>query len=87
MLRMKNISNVLKVIVGLFILYQYWYNSSNGHIMTSDECRGLLYLAVAAFAILCPIDFSIFIKNWKEVNKEAEKIKKEVVDTTGEDDK
>lgn len=78
MLRMKNVSNVLKVIVGLFILYQYWYNSRNGHIMTSDECKGLMFLAISAFAILCPIDFSIFIKNWKEVNK----VKKDIEDDT-----
>lgn len=78
MLRMKNISNILKVIVGLFILYQYWYNSRAGHIMSSDECRGLLYIAIASFAILCPIDFSIFIKNWKEATKVAKDVKEEV---------
>ena len=70
-MKMKNISNVFKIIVGLFILYQYWHTSASGHIMNSDECKGLLFIALCSFAILCPIDASIFISNLNKLRADA----------------
>lgn len=78
MFRMKTISNILKIIVGLFILYQYWSNARNGVIMDSDQCKGLLYIAIASFCILCPVDASIFLKNFKEVKHTSEEIKQDI---------
>jgi len=45
-----------------------------GHPLSADECKGLLFIAIAGFMILLPIDSSIFIKNLKSINiKDNEK--------------
>lgn len=62
----KSISNLLKLGIVIFIFFNYMYQSRiAGHPLTSDEAKSLLYVAMASFLILCPIDASIFIKNWK----------------------
>ena len=66
----KTISNLLKLGVVIFIFFNYMYQSKiAGHPLTSDEGRCLLYIAMAGFLILCPIDASIFIKNLKSLNQ------------------
>lgn len=65
----KSISNLVKVIVVAFIFFNYMYQSKiAGHPLTADEGKSLLYIAIAGFLILCPIDASIFIKNLKSLS-------------------
>lgn len=65
----KSISNLVKVIVVAFIFFNYMYQSKiSGHPLTADEGKSLLYIAIAGFLILCPIDASIFIKNLKSLS-------------------
>lgn len=64
----KMISNILKILIVAFVFFNYMYQSKiAGHPLTSDEAKSLLYIALAGFLILCPIDASIFIKNFKEL--------------------
>lgn len=65
----KSLSNFLKLLIVAFIFYNYMFQSHiAGHPLTSDEGKSLLYIALAGFLILCPIDASIFIKNFKALN-------------------
>lgn len=65
----KTISNLVKIIVVAFIFFNYMYQSKiAGHPLTADEGKSLLYIAIAGFLILCPIDASIFIKNLKSLS-------------------
>lgn len=78
----KNISNLIKILIVGFIFFNYTYQSKiAGHPLSADECKGLLYIAIAGFMILLPIDSSIFIKNLKSVNE----IKKERENNENED--
>lgn len=82
----KTISNFFKICVVLFIFINYTYQGIKyGRVLTSDECKGLLYIAIACFAILCPIDASIFIQNWKAIKKEEEQIIEEKIETKKEE--
>lgn len=75
----KNISNLIKILIVAFIFINYVYQSKvAGRPLSADECKGLLYIAIAGFMILLPIDSSIFIKNLKSINeiKEGETEKK-----------
>ena len=64
----KSISNILKILIVAFVFFNYMFQSRvAGHPLTSDEAKSLLYIALAGFLILCPIDASIFIKNFKEL--------------------
>lgn len=65
----KGISNLIKIIIVFFIFYNYMLQSKiAGHPLSADECKGLLFIAIAGFMILLPIDSSIFIKNLKSIN-------------------
>ena len=59
---MKRISNIFKVLIVIFIMYQYHRLSGSG-ALSSDNCKGLLYIGVSCFFVLCPVDSSIFAKN------------------------
>lgn len=59
---MKRISNIFKVLIVIFIMYQYHRLSSIG-ALSSDSCKGLLFIGIACFFVLCPVDASIFAKN------------------------
>ena len=59
---MKRISNIFKVLIVIFIMYQYHRLSSIG-ALSSDSCKGLLYIGISCFFVLCPVDASIFAKN------------------------
>lgn len=70
----KSISNLLKILVVGFIFFNYVFQSNNvGRPLTADEGKSLLYIAIAGFLILCPIDASIFIKNLRQLNNVKEK--------------
>lgn len=74
----KSISNLIKILIVAFIFINYVYQSKiAGHPLSADECKGLLYIAIAGFMILLPIDSSIFIKNLKSVNEVKEVDKNE----------
>lgn len=65
----KSISNLVKILIVAFIFFNYMYQSKiAGHPLTADEGKSLLYIAIAGFLILCPIDASIFIKNLKSLS-------------------
>lgn len=74
-MKAKSISNLIKIIIVCFIFYNYMLQSKiAGHPLSADECKGLLFIAIAGFMILLPIDSSIFIKNLKSINiKDNEK--------------
>ncbi len=59
---MKRISNIFKVLIVIFIMYQYHRLSSLG-ALSSDSCKGLLFIGIACFFVLCPVDASVFAKN------------------------
>lgn len=59
---MKRISNIFKVLIVIFIMYQYHRLSSIG-ALSSDSCKGLLFIGIACFFVLCPVDASVFAKN------------------------
>lgn len=59
---MKRISNIFKVLIVIFIMYQYHRLSGNG-ALSSDNCKGLLYIGISCFFVLCPVDASVFAKN------------------------
>ena len=74
-MKAKSISNLIKIIIVCFIFYNYMLQSKiAGHPLSADECKGLLFIAIAGFMILLPIDSSIFIKNLKSIHiKDNEK--------------
>lgn len=78
----KAMSNFIKFGIVIFIFFNYMYQSQvAGHPLTSDEAKSLLYIAMAGFLITCPVDASIFIKNWKSVTlHEQQKEDKNVSD-------
>ena len=68
----KSISNLIKILIVAFIFINYVYQSKvAGHPLTSDECKGLLFVAIAGFMILLPIDSSIFIKNLNNIRNSS----------------
>lgn len=68
----KSISNLIKILIVAFIFINYVYQSKiAGHPLSADECKGLLYIAIAGFMILLPIDSSIFIKNLNSINRKS----------------
>lgn len=65
----KTISNLVKILIVAFIFFNYmWQSKIAGHPLSADEGKSLLYIAIAGFLILCPIDASIFIKNLKSLS-------------------
>lgn len=71
---MKLISNIFKVLIVIFIMYQYHRLSSIG-ALSSDSCKGLLFIGIACFFVLCPVDASIFAKNIMILKGKDNKIK------------
>ncbi|WP_288550242.1 hypothetical protein [uncultured Brachyspira sp.] len=72
-------SNIIKLAIVLFLFIEYHIQSaSQGSPLSADNCQGLLFIAVAGFLILLPVDGSIFIKNFfnaknnKNDDKESE---------------
>lgn len=64
-MRAKIISNIIKLLIVCFIFYEYDYQSKmQGEPLSADSCKGLLFIAIAGFLILLPIDGSLFIKNF-----------------------
>lgn len=73
-LKAKIISNVLKLLIVIYMLFMYYYQSkTTGRPLTADEAKAIFYLSAGAMIILFPIDASIFIKNLKSIKE----IKKE----------
>lgn len=72
----KNISNIIKILIVAFIFFNYMYQSkTQGSPLSSDQAKSLLFIAIAGFMILLPIDGSIFIKNLKRMpSKELEEL-------------
>ena len=63
-MKAKTISNLFKVAIVVFIAFNYMYQSKIvGHPLVEEEAKSLLWVGLACFLILCPIDASIFIKN------------------------
>lgn len=71
---MKRISNIFKVLIVIFIMYQYHRLSSIG-ALSSDSCKGLLFISISCFFVLCPVDASIFAKNIMILKGKYNKIK------------
>lgn len=71
---MKRISNIFKVLIVIFIMYQYHRLSSLG-ALSSDSCKGLLFIGISCFFVLCPVDASIFAKNIMILKGKDNKIK------------
>ena len=71
---MKRISNIFKVLLVIFIMYQYHRLSSLG-ALSSDSCKGLLFIGISCFFVLCPVDASIFAKNIMILKGKDNKIK------------
>lgn len=71
---MKRISSIFKVLIVIFIMYQYHRLSSLG-ALSSDSCKGLLFIGIACFFVLCPVDASIFAKNIMILKGKDNKIK------------
>lgn len=62
---MKRISNIFKVIVVIYIMFEYHIQSQVAQMpLSADNCKGLLFIGIACFFILCPVDASIFAKNF-----------------------
>lgn len=77
----KSMSNLIKILVVGFIFFNYVYQSKNvGRPLTADEGKSLLYIAIAGFLILCPIDASIFIKNLRQLDNNDIKGKEDDTD-------
>ena len=70
---MKRISNIFKVLIVIFIMYQYHRLSSIG-ALSSDSCKGLLYIGISCFFVLCPVDASIFAKNILLLRNKADSV-------------
>ena len=78
-MKAKTISNLFKVAIVIFIAFNYMYQSKiAGHPLVETEAKSLLWVGLACFLILCPIDASIFIKNLKNINKVKEDVKKDI---------
>ncbi|MEI0579459.1 hypothetical protein [Brachyspira pilosicoli] len=61
----KNGSNIIKLAIVLFLFAEYHIQSFiQGSPLSADSCQGLLFIAIAGFLILLPVDGSIFIKNF-----------------------
>ena len=83
----KSISNVLKLLIVAFIFFEYHYQSIikqyhyqsiiKQNPLTSDDCKGLLFIAIAGFFILFPIDASIFIQNMYKAKNIKNKLDQE----------
>lgn len=72
----KTISNILKILLAAFIFFEYHYQSIiKNSPLTSDDCKGLLFIAAAGFFILFPIDASIFIQNMYKAKNIKESVK------------
>lgn len=83
----KSISNLIKILIVAFIFINYVYQSKvAGHPLTSDECKGLLFVAIAGFMILLPIDSSIFIKNLNNIRNSNYSEKSNSLKEDGNDD-
>lgn len=64
-LKAKLLSNIIKLGIVFYIFYEYHRLSSIiKSPLTSDSCKGLLFIAISGFLILLPVDGSIFIKNF-----------------------
>lgn len=64
-LKAKVLSNIIKLGIVSYIFYEYHRLSSMiKSPLTADSCKGLLFIAIAGFLILLPVDGSIFIKNF-----------------------
>ena len=75
----KSISNVLKLLIVAFIFFEYHYQSIiKQNPLTSDDCKGLLFIAIAGFFILFQIDASIFIQNMYKAKNIKNKIKEDI---------
>lgn len=59
------ISNLIKIGIVLYIFFEYHYQSVlQNSPLSADSSKGLLFVAMAGFLILLPVDGSIFIKNF-----------------------
>lgn len=64
-MKAKLISNFIKILIVAFIFYEYHFQSSLQKMpLSANDCQGLLFIAIAGFLILLPIDGSLFIKNF-----------------------
>lgn len=78
-MKAKKISNVLKLLLVSYIFFEYHYQSVlKGGALTSDDCKGLLFIAIAGFFILFPIDASIFIQNLYKAKNIKNEIKTDI---------
>lgn len=72
-MKAKLISNIIKLLIVAYVFYEYHFQSIlQGSPLSADNAKGLLYIAVAGFLILLPIDSSIFIKNFYNAKKHIE---------------
>ena len=62
------------MLIVIFIMYQYHRLSSIG-ALSSDSCKGLLFIGISCFFVLCPVDASIFAKNIMILKGKDNKIK------------
>ncbi len=70
-IKAKSISNIIKALIVMFIFFEYHYQSIlNKAPLSSDDCQGLLFIAISGFLILLPVDGSIFIKNFFAYKKD-----------------
>ncbi|WP_302279418.1 hypothetical protein [Brachyspira pilosicoli] len=64
-MKAKTGSNAVKALIVVFLFCEYHLQSmSQGSPLSADSCQGLLFIAIAGFLILLPVDGSIFIKNF-----------------------
>ncbi len=76
----KNISNIIKLFIVIFVFFEYHYQSFvSSTALSSDACKGLLLIALSCFCILFPIDASIFIKNFYSAKSIKENINKDML--------
>lgn len=63
-IKAKLVSNLIKLGIVMFIFFEYHFQSIAQKLpLTADNCKGLLFIAMAGFLILLPIDGSVFVKN------------------------
>lgn len=75
------ISNLIKLAIVLFIFYEYHFQSVlQNSPLSADSAKGLLFIAMAGFLILLPVDGSIFIKNFFNAKDHVCDKKKKVED-------
>lgn len=73
-LKAKVLSNLAKVGIVLYLFFEYHFQSIQlASPLTADNCKGLLFIAIAGFLILLPVDGSIFIKNLFEAKNSIKK--------------